>query len=243
MCVCSRTCHIVSNIKTISWLIWSHFDQERGLSLSNLPVFFLFNHHSPLSPSFSIFKFSCSLTLALMRSMNKAKKQNRSRFMDMNIYENLCTCCDALKQQQQQPGWFCLRSQRAAVCVCVAAGVNYRKWFLLGVWRPLALVISIHANTFPSLCASHAACFCGACVDTHNQALHVLRAHTHTNTWFLHSLFLIFFFSVTQPGSIPLCLICMCVGVSGSSDDVRNWCWQLWRPSVTWSWHIFVCLE
>lgn len=125
--------------------------------------------------------------------------------MDMNIYGSLCTCCDALKQQQQ-PRWFCLRSQGAAVRVCVAAGVNYRKWFLLGVWRPLALVISIHANTFPSLCASHAACFCGA---------HA-RTHTHfacfcVHMWFLHSLFLIYFFSVTQPGTIPLCLICMCV--------------------------------
>lgn len=163
--------------------------------------------------------------------------------MEMNIYEGLCTCCDALKQQQQQPGWFCLRSQRAAVGVCVAAGVNYRKWFLLGVWRPLALVISIHANTFPSLCASHAACFCGACTYTHihNCDLHLLRAHTHAHKVFAFTILNIFF-CVTQLGTIPLCLICMCVGVSGSSDDVRNCCWQLSGPSVTWSWHIFVCL-
>lgn len=131
----------------------------------------------------------------------------------MNIYESLCTCCDALKQQQQQPRWFRLRSQRAAVGVCVAAGVNYRKWFLLGVWRPLALVISIHANTFPSLCASHAACFCGAHTHAHhthiyNHALHAL----HTHAWFFaFTIFNIFFPGVTQPGTIPLRLICMCV--------------------------------
>lgn len=40
---------------------------------------------------------------------------------------------------------------------------------------------------------------------------HTLCMFLRTHMWFLHSLLLIFFFSVTQPGPIPLCLICMCV--------------------------------
>lgn len=158
--------------------------------------------------------------------------------MGMNIYGSLCTCCDALKQQQQ-PHWFCSRSQGAAVHVCVAAGVNYRKWFLLGVWRPLAPVISIHANTFPSLCASHTACFCG--LHTHARTLCMFSVLTHAV--FAFTIINIFFQCDSACYHPPLPHLYVCVGVSGSSDDVRNWCWQLSGPSVTWSWHIFVCLE
>lgn len=73
---------------------------------------------------------------------------------------------------------------------------------------------------------------------------HTLCMFLRTHMWFLHSLLLIFFFQCDSAWSHPpLPHLYVCVGASGSSDDVRNWCWQLSGPSVTWSSHIFVCLE
>lgn len=129
-----------------------------------------------------------------MRSMNIAKKKKK---VQVHGHEYLWEFMHVLWcfKTTTTTAWLILLAEPASCssCVCVAAGVNYRKWFLLGVWRPLALVISIHANTFPSLCASRAACFCGARTYIHTHTHTIMLCMFCAHTWFLHSLFLIFF--------------------------------------------------